>query len=52
MLQNNTDLAAMESEMLARVFEWLLQIPDEFLLPPEAPDEFSGPTKDENNGRD
>jgi hypothetical protein len=39
---NSSDLAELETSMLAIVFEWLLCLPDEYLLPPGEPDQFSG----------
>ena len=33
----------LEVDMLAILFEWLLTLPEEFILSPSAPDEFSGP---------
>jgi hypothetical protein len=41
MLADSQNPAA-ESMMLAVVFEWLLWLPDEYLLPPGEPDQFSG----------
>jgi hypothetical protein len=35
--------------MLAILFEWLMRLPEEYILPPGAPDEFSGPAQNLEN---